>query len=399
MLPLPPELSPLPCVLVAFLLARTGAGAWAYTRPLVSLALGLGIGALYRASPLPAAEPEAVRAAARFGLAVLVFAAAQQCRFSRLSAVSSAALRLAGFGVPILVLLSAALVFALLPGLGVWSAVLVAVALPLGAGVFDERAALRAPLADETKRALRLDLVLALTLGIPLAVAAEAVSQGQAAGAALWDVPAFGVFAGGAVGGTIGLLGARWLPVKDAAVPAEPFLVFAIAYLAALLLGFDAVIAAALCGVLYSEEATVPGPARSRIVGAGLRWVAPLALFSLAATLGATLFRTDLLVWLSALVPALFLRIGVRRAALTGAPIPEAERRFLSSFGGAPGAGAALFTLSLLGADAAAAQGETLTILTIAVTVSVLFGQLASDPLVARQVRAAARAKKRRYAA
>lgn len=394
-----PEAAALGIVAVVTILARAGLAAWLAKRPIVVLALGVLAGAGLRMTSLPEVPPGSVREAARLGLALLAFLAAQQCRLSRLPRLSAPALRLGVIAGPGLVLVAAAAVFALLPDLGLWSALLVGVALPLGVGAFDERLALGAPLAPETKRAVRIDAALGVALGVPLAVLVEGLSIPPAAGAPITDYVGFGLFAGAAVGGTIGLLAGRFSPARSAGLPIAPFLAFCGTYGLAYALGFDAVMAGASAGLLYAEEAKLGGAARVRLFSAGSEWLTGPAFFALGLLLGPVALQADLLVWLAALVPVLALRVALRGAALGGTDLAAADKAFLSWFGGGPGAGAALFVVSLLGSPAAAAQPGVLVVASLAVAAGLIAARIGSGPLVTRQVRAAARAKRKRYGA
>ena len=380
-------------------LARAGVLSWLSARPVLVLAMGVLAGAALRLTSLPSVGPDAVREAARLGLALLAFAAAQACAPSRAGRASAPALRLAVLAGPGLALVTAAAVFALLPALGPWSALLVGACLPLGVGAFDEGAAMAAPLPDATKRAVRVDAALGVAFGVPIAVLVEAVSVAPPAGADPTQAAGFAQLAGAAFGGTIGLLAGRALPVRRAGLPRAPFGVFALAYGSAYLLGFDAVMAGAACGLLHSEEARLTGPMRSRLFSAGARWCAPFGVFALGLLLGPVALQADLLVWLAALVPVLALRVALRGAALGGAELPAADKAFLSWFGGVPGAGAALFVVSLLGSPSPAAQGGALAVAALSVMAGLTYARLASGPLVTRQVRAAARARRKRYGA
>lgn len=378
-------------------LAALGVSARLEHRAGIVLGAGLALGLVTAEAGLTGPAPDAVRAAARLGLALLAFTAALQCPPSRAARLSPAALRLAVLAAPGLTLVTAAAVFALKPSLGPWAALLVGAALPLGVGAFDERQALGAPLETPTKRAVRVDGALSVALGVPLALLLEAVSVGPAAGAPITEAPGFALFAGAAVGGTVGLLCGRMVPVRDARLPAAPFVAFALAYVGALALGFDPVMAGAAAGLLYAEEAPLLGPVRSRLFSAGARWLGPPALFALGALLGPVALGGDLLAWLAALVPVLALRAVLRRAALGGVSLPAADRGFLSWFGGGPGAGAALFTLSLMGSASPGAQADALGIAALGTMAGVIAARIGSGPLVTRQVRAAARARRRRY--
>ena len=399
MLPLPPLLAPLAAVLVAVLFARSGAARWLADRPLLVLAAGGVVGVAYRLTGLSGAPPEALREAARLGLAFLAFVAAQQCRPSRLPSVSRPALRLSLLALPLIGVGTAAAVFALLPSLGLRSAALIGAVFVLGGGVFDEREAMKAPLAAATKRTVRLDAALGLLTAVTIAALVEAAITPPLPNDRLWDTPAFGLFAGGAVGGTIGLLAGRFLRPQDAAVPSAPLVAFGLAYAACVLLGFDGVIGGVACGLLYSEEAGMLGPVRSRVFGAGLAWVAPLALFAGGAVLPPVLASANVLMGLAAAIVLLVLMPLARGAALGEEGVAPEERRFLARFGAAPGAGAALFLLALLASPALGTQGEALAVGTIGLIGGVCLGQVSAKPLVLRQVRAAARARKKRYAA
>ena len=398
-MPLLPLTALLVSVLAAAVLARTGASARLADHPLLTFAVGAAAGFALDLTPAPPPPPEAVREAARLGLAFLAFTAAQQCRPSRLGAVCQPALRLAVIALPLVAVGAAAAIFALLPGVGVRPAALIGVGLVLGGGVFDEKAAMNAPLSAAVKRTVRLDTAAGLVVGIPLAVLVEVAIVAPNPNVPLWSYPGFGLFAGAAVGGAIGLLGARLLRPKDAAVPRAPLLTFAAAFAACRLLGFDPVMGGVACGLLYSEEAGLLGPVRSRLVGAGLRWVAPLTAFAAGLLLAPVAMGANLLMVLAACAILLALAPLSRGAALGAADLPDEARAFLCRFGGAPGVGAMLFFLSLLASPALAADSEALALGVLCVAGGLVLGRIASGPLVTRQVRAAARAKKRRYAA
>ena len=385
------------CALGVAALAASGVLSRVEHRPALVLGAGVLAGFILREAGVPDAGPDAVREAARLGLALLAFTAALQCPLSRAARLSPAALRLAALAAPGLVAVAAAAVFALHPDLGLWSALLVGAALPMGIGAFDERLALGAPLETPTKRAVRIDAGLGVALGVPVAVLLEAMSIPPAPGAEITDAPLFALFAGGAVGGAVGLLGGRLLAVRDAGVPMAPFAAFALAYGGAWAMGFDPVMAGAAAGLLYAEEAPLLGPVRARLFSAGARWCGPPAFFALGALMGPAVVGADLLAWLAALVPALALRPMLRGAALGTAGLSAADRGFLSWFGGGPGAGAALFTLALMGSASAGAQADALVIAALATAANVVAARLGSGPLVTRQVRAAARARRKRY--
>ena len=385
-------------ILVTAGLARSGAGAWLAARPLLTLGAGAAAGLGMQAAGLPGLPPDGVREAARLGLAFLGFAAAQQCRPSRLGTVCPPALRLAVIALPLVAVGAAAASFALLPGVGLRGAALIGTAFALGGGVFDEGAAMSAPLGDAVKRTIRLDAASALAFGIPVAVLVETAVVPPDPTVGVWRYAGFGLFAGTAVGGAIGLLAARLVRVRDASVPLAPLLAFAAAFAACRALGFDPVMGGVACGFLYSEEAGLLGPVRSRIFGAGLRWSAPPTLLAAGLMLGPVLVGADFLMLLAAGATVLVLAPVARGAALGATDLPDAARAFLSRFGGAPGVGAALFLLSLLASPALAAQSEALALGTLGLFGGVAIGRLASGPLVTRQVRAAARARKRRYA-
>ncbi|MBB4657762.1 hypothetical protein [Parvularcula dongshanensis] len=390
-------LFPLSCILLVAALAHFGALAWFGARPLLTAGIGMAVGMAFRRFGLPGADPEGLAEAARLGLAVLVFLTIQQCRPSRLARLSPAAARLGLLGAPLLILASGAAVFAILPGLGLWSALLVGSLVPLGLGAVEEARALTAPIPDDTKRALRLEAAYALLIALPIGLLVAAAGVPPEPGDTFVDNTLFEAFAGAAVGGAIGLLGGRFLPIRDAAIPAAPLVVLVVAYLGTRAVGYDALLGAVAAGLLYAEEAPLLGPVRSRLYSAGVRWCAPPAFFALGAALGPVLFQSDPLIWLAALVPPLVLRPVVRSAVLGGTSLPVADKGFLSWFGGAPAAAAALFTVSLLGSASSAAQEGVVAVATVLVLASLAVTRLTSTALIRRLVHASARARKRRY--
>jgi NhaP-type Na+/H+ or K+/H+ antiporter len=369
-------------------------------RPLLMAAAGIAGGLGWQAAGLPSADPDALRIGARAGLALLVFAAAQQARLTMLPGLSLPALRLVILGVPALSAATAGTAFAVLPGLGPWSALLIGAVVPLGVGVFGERRLIAAPVGEPVKRAVRLDATFGLVLGVPLALLVEAASMPLPPFGGLADTALFASFAGAAVGGTAGLLAGRLQRAgRLGGGPLAPFGLLLAVVLACLLLGFDEVMAAAACGVLFQQEARQGGRARGALFASGRRWAAPFAFLLLGWTLGPELPGADLLVWIGALVPVLVLKAVVRGAALGGTALGDQERSFLAWFGGGPGAGAALFTVSLLGSASDAAQPLAISVAAAAVFAGLVLARAVSAPLVTRLVHATARSKKRRYGA
>lgn len=388
-----------PALLAGLFLAgiRIGALHRLAERPLLTLLGAILLGVGYRQFSLPEADPEWIRAFARFGLAMLVFLAAQQCRLSRLNSVSESAFRLSLFGSTTSLFLFAFMAYLLVPGLDLWAMLIVAAALSLGGAPADDKAMLNAPIEAPTKCAARIEGAAALTLGLPLAIMLEVAAVPVDMAVPLHEQPIYLALAGFATGGAIGLLSGRLLKLSKADLPVLPFLVAVISYFIALLLGFDAVLTLAGAGILYAEEAKLRGDVRTRLWRSGEQLIMPLAFLGFGFVLGPTLFQADFLVWIMAILGVTLVRLVPRFFLLQTLDIPTKDRQFLGLFGGAPGAGAALFLLSFIGGPSVVVQDQALSLASATILAGLLVTRLGSKPLIMRLVHQTARARKRRY--
>ena len=317
-------------------------------RPLLAMVAGVAAGIVYRRVGLPEIDGETSREAARFALSMLVFLAAQQCRVSRLIRVSPAAFRLSVLGTPLFFVIFGVAALIMIPGLDFWGLLIVATALVLGGAPSDDRALLGAPIADETKRAARIESAAALTLVLPIVVLLEIGTVPVSEGTALFRQPLFQGVAGFAVGAAIGLLAGRLLPLSKAALPVLPFLLGISVYLLALALGYDPVLACAGAGILYAEEAPLRGDVRTRLWRSGERILMPLSFVAFGFLLWPVIASNDLLLWVMAVVAVTLVKGVARFVALHGVELEPQDKHFLVWFGGSPGAPTALVMIALL---------------------------------------------------
>ncbi len=367
-------------------------------RPLLTTLGAILVGALYRRFGGPVADPEAVRLFAQFGLSMLAFLAAQQCRLSRLLSVSPTAFRLAVIANPLILAIFTATAFILVPGLDLWGTLVVGVALVLGGAPPVEKPLMSAPIEEKTRCAARLEGAACLGIALPVALIIEAGLTPTTLSTPLIAQPIFKSLAGFAVGGGIGLLAGRLVPLSNAALPVLPFLVALLAFGAGLFLGFDPVMTTIAAGLLYAEEAPLRGAVRTRLWRTGERWITPFALGAFGFLLGPILGQADFLVWVMALITLTAVRAGPRLLALQYSELEAQDRRFLAWFGGAPGVASALMLLSLLASPAIIVQDQPIALATVTVFCGILITRLSSVPLTQRLVQETALAqKKKRY--
>ncbi|MEM9989254.1 MAG: cation:proton antiporter, partial [Pseudomonadota bacterium] len=342
---------------------------------------------------------ETLRHMTRAGLAFLVFLAAQQCRISRLISISKPVFWLGILGIPFSLLLYTMTAFVILPGLTFWGILIVASALILGGALTQDHLLLEAPVERDTKRAARLEGAMTLLLGLPLALLLEKGSSPVMVGTPIHLHPLFLSVAGFTVGGAIGLLSGRFLPLSpQSPLPVLPFLVAAFTYALSLLLGLDSVMAALGAGLLFSEEAKIPGPVRTNLWRTGERFLRPLALIAFGYVLMPLMLKADFLIWIVATVIILVVRPLSRFIILqTRGDLALQDRTFLTWFGGAPGVGCILFLLSLMASPAAMLEDTSMALATAIVVVGLVVTRLFTKPLTTRLVQETARARKKKY--
>lgn len=376
---------------------RSGVLTTLAARPLLTVGGAVVLGAVYRQFGGPDIEPETIRGLSRFGLAMLVFLAAQQCRVSRLRRVSPAAFRLALFATPLCLAIFSATAFILVPGLELWGTLIVGVALVLGCAPAVEGPLLSAPIDDDTRCAARVEGAAAFSVALPIALIVEAGLMAPNAQMPLHTAPLFYSLAGFTVGGGLGLVLGRVVKLSNAPLPVLPFLVALSAYGAGLFTGFDPVMAAAGAGLLYSEEAKLSGAVRTRLWRTGERWLTPFAFAGFGFIFGPVLVQADFLVWVMGVVAVTLGRIAPRMLVLQGRGLQSQDRNFLAWFGGAPGAASALMLLSLLGSPTAVVQDQPVALAAVTILLGLAFTRLTSQALTQRLVQETALARKRRY--
>ena len=179
---------------------KSGALTAMAARPLLTTVGAIILGALYRRFGGPVADPEAIRLFAQFGLAMLAFLAAQQCRLSRLLSVSPSAFRLAVFAIPLTLAIFTATAFILVPGLDLWGTLMIGVALVLGGAPPVEKPLMSAPIDEKTRCAARLEGAASLAIALPVALIIEAGLTPTTLSTPLAEQPIYQSLAGFAVG-------------------------------------------------------------------------------------------------------------------------------------------------------------------------------------------------------
>lgn len=378
-----------------FVALRLKALAWLAARPLITVASASVVGLVWQGMSINTPDAELMRHAARFGLAMLGFFAALQCRVSRLAIRSPAAFRLASLAPIAFLALFTVTGFIVVPGLGILSALLIGAAVMLAGAPNVAAPLLTAPIETETKATARLESSATLCFALPLALLIEAGATPSIDPVHLQ--PLFKTLAGFAVGGGMGLIAGRLLPISSGPLPVMPGMVALACYGAAVYTTFDPVMATVAGGVLYSEETKLRADVRTRLWRVSEGLISPIAFIGLGLLLAPLLLQVQLLGWVAAAFAIFGARACARFAALQRMPLASQDQNFLIWFGGAPGAATALFLISLTESaspvisDQALALGVAVTILGIAAT------RLHSRPLTSRLVQATARARKRRY--
>ncbi len=359
---------------------------------------------------------------AGLGLAALSFAAAAQLRLRALFRRNKAAFRLAAIGAPLCFGFWALSAFVMLPQTTAATAGLIAAALLLDGAAFDRAALAAAPAPASVKRATRLECAAIAAIGAPIAIlclgAATAAGPGEPAAAPLFFA-ALSMLKGFLIGGVCGLgaallgdrlvtLGRRWslTPGEASAVRAGAAIAGGLAAcLGASLLGGNVVVAAAAAGLLWSEQmgreqappdiATWRPNARRRLQRLAERTVTPAAYFAFGFLLAPRLAEADLLTVMFAVAATTILRAAPRLMALKRATLPAGGRNFLAWYGGAPGAGTALFLIMLTGEPAVAGLDAALTVGALCVACGVVGARASSKPLLDGFLQSAARGRRR----
>lgn len=379
-------------------LSRTAAYRRAAGAPGLVLAAGSALALILRITGVAGLPAQFSASAGEALLAALVFGAAAQLRISNLARACPAAFRLSLGGAPLYLLVCGLTAFILVPQLSPAAALVVAATLMLNGGAFDRKAVTQTSAPMAVKAAVKLESAAIVALGAP--VAALAAGYGAASGAGtlkpLLDA-SFSVFAGFSVGGAFGLLAARRAAKTTQQNPVDyAILAAAASFLFAALGGFNPVVAAGACGLIWSEEARGPSFRRIRLRRRVEGVVQPAAYFLFAATFATRLFSADLLTVLFAAAAATVLRAGPRLAMLQMSSLAPESQRFLAWFGGAPGAASALFLIDLLDNSTIADHEAVLSVAALAIYAGVIAARLTSRPLANGFLRELAAARKRR---
>ncbi|MGV6818927.1 MAG: cation:proton antiporter domain-containing protein [Parvularcula sp.] len=375
---------------------RMRALAWLAGRPLVTLGVATGAGVVWTLSGLAEPNAESFRHLARFGLAMLGFFAALQCRYSRLYRKSPAAFRLAIFSPVIFAAIFSIASFLIVPSLGILTTIIIGAALMLGAAPSVATPLLTAPIAQQTKDTARLEGAATIAAALPLALLVEAGAS--PAGATLVAEPLFRSFAAAAIGGTMGLLAGRYLSVSSSSLPVMPFLTACAAYGAGLYTEFDPVMATIAAGLLYSEEAALKGDVRTRLWRVAEGLITPVALVAFGLLMAPFLLNANLLIFVAAAVGIVAARALARAITLRGLDLSPQDVRFLTWFGGAPGAASALLMVSLVASPATHLDDLAMSLGVVSILLGIALTRLQSKSLTSRLVQETARARKHHYA-
>ncbi|MBI1393045.1 MAG: hypothetical protein GC152_09925 [Alphaproteobacteria bacterium] len=386
-------------------------------RPAAAPALVLGVGLLVALGALAIglAAPAANIAAgpAKWGLAALGFTAATQFRVRLLSRLRAPAFRLATAGAPLAFAFWALTAFVMLPQTSMATAGLIAAALLLNGAAFDRKAVLGAPAPAVVKQTVRLEGAAITAFGLP--IAAFCIGAATAAGPSEPQLTpllltTISMLKGFVFGGLLGFAAARigrrlYRAAGGRAAPAErridamggPAVMAGFgAALLAPVIGGDMLIAAVAAGLVWSEEAGRAPGVRRVLQRLSERAIPPAAYFAFGFLMLPRLADADMLTTLYAVAAVTILRAAPRLAALSSAKLPEGARNFIAWYGGAPGAGSALFLMMLTGEPAIANLDPALTVGSMCVACGVIGARASSKPLLDGFLQAAARGRSRR---
>ncbi|MEO1015971.1 MAG: cation:proton antiporter, partial [Pseudomonadota bacterium] len=277
---------------------------------------------------------------------------------------------------------------------------------------FDRKTLAAAPAPTGVKRAVRLESAAIAAFGAPAAIfclgAATAAGPGEPQLAPLFHTTV-SMLKGFVIGGACGLAGA-WLGGKAKSAARRWSLsageVSRLRASAAVLggvaagalagaLGGGIIVAAAAAGLLWSEETGREPAARRRLHRLADRAIPPAAYFAFGFLLLPRLAEADLLTVMFAVAATTILRAAPRLIALNGTPLPTGARSFLAWYGGAPGAGTALFLIMLTGEPAVAGLDEALSVGALCVACGVVGARASSKPLLDGFLQSAARGRRR----
>ena len=359
------------------------------TAPIVFVVVGAvlaGLGLIHA----PAA-PEGVKPLVEITLVWVLFSDASRIRFADLRHDLGVYVRLLGFGLPLTVVLGWALAIWILPGLGVWLALLVAAALA------PTDAALGIPVVTNAVVPVRVRRLITVESGlndgivtpvVVVAIAGAASVEGlheTGVGAALLEL-AIGVVVGvavGAVGG--GLL--RWARQRewaDGDFAGVAVLALALgAYAGALVAGGNGFVAAFCGGLAFAAAAGRRGPAEVRFLeqASGLAsllvWVA-FGVIAVPILLGGV----DLAVVGYGVLSLTVVRMFPVALVLIGAGLDRATVLFVGWFG--PRGLASLVFALLAVEELGPGADEAVTAIAVTVLLSVIAHGASAAPLAAR---------------
>jgi NhaP-type Na+/H+ or K+/H+ antiporter len=364
------------------------------TAPIVFTAVGAalaGIGLVHASS-----APEQLKPLVEITLVLVLFADAARVRLHDLRGDLGLVLRLLAVGLPLTLMAGWGLARWLLPGLGLWAALLV------GAALAPTDAALGVPVVTNPAVPSRIRRVITVESGlndgiatpvVVLAIAGTmgAVGGGGSAGGALVEL-AIGVAVGVAVGSAGGWL-LRWGRRRGWA--AEDFIGVAVlalallAYAAALTVDGNGFVAAFCGGMAFGAAAGRGGPAELVFLEQASGGVSLLVWLAFGA-IGVPILveRLDWTLVVYAVLSLTAVRMVPVALALLGSRLDRRTVLFVGWFG-PRGLASLVFALLAL-EDIGSGADEAVAVIAATVVLSVLAHGLSAAPLAARYGRAAA---------
>ena len=396
---------PVMVLLGVILAAQRKFGRPAAKRPALVLALGLFFGLAIRAAKVDVMPPDMAALFASAGLGLFGFASAAQIRVSRLAATCPESLALTTRAAPLFFVICTLTTFIMLPSIGMAVAALISAALMLNGAAFDRAAISGAPTPRVVKRIVKLEGAAVVVLGVPVAVFAAAIAatpgMGEPAAGPLLSA-SFGVFKGflfgGAFGLASGLLGTflrKTVKRRRADMYVAP-IAAAASFGLSPAIGADPIVAATAAGLLWGEQTKGAAATRTQLNLLAERLICPTTYFWFGALVLPRIFSAELLPVLLAVSAVTILRAGPRLAILQRTKLPPESQRFLAWYGGAPGAGTALFLMTLIGNPAISDIDTILNVGALCVGAGVIIARGSSKPLISELLRQTANARRRR---
>ena len=378
------------------------------TAAMVFVALGLVVGPLVADAVTVAPTSSPVRVLAEATLAVVLFADASRIKLRLLAREYAVPLRLLGVGLPLTIILGAAVAGLLLASLSLWEAVVLAVVLAPTDAALGQAVVTEPRLPSRIRQGLNVESGLNDGICVPLlliALAAADVEEHISSGAHAVSIVAEeigygllgGVGAGLAVAAVVAI-GARRSLIAGAWLQVIPVAGAGLAYGLAAALGGSGFIAAFVAGAQFGALASAESEAASRFneeVG-GLLGGVTFLIFG-AVLLGPTLEHVTWQMALYALLSLTVIRMLPVAIALAGSGARRRTVGFLGWFGPR---GLASIVFAVLVVEEARLPGDQIILFTAYLTVglSVFAHGASAAPLAHRYARWYARRTRERRA-